>query len=69
MMNFFISVEKDGTVLEIHPTTLKAHMAAGWVEKKSDKAQKVEIEKIEEPQPESKPVPPPQGGVLPKSKK
>jgi hypothetical protein len=26
----FVTVEKDGMQLEIHPTTVDAHKAAGW---------------------------------------
>jgi hypothetical protein len=26
----FVTVEKDGVRLEVHPSTLEAHQAAGW---------------------------------------
>lgn len=52
-MNFLIKVEKDGEILEIHPSTLRAHMAAGWIEKKEVKASE-----SEETQPQPKPAQP-----------
>lgn len=58
MMNFLIRVEKDGTVLEIHPTTLKAHMAAGWIERKEINAGEVVSEKNEVTQSQPKPAQP-----------